>query len=97
MSVLPRNKEEVKQFVDGFELGDTIYRKAIEDGILAVIEASRTLDIDIWAFLKEVSLDTYPEGKQEYFFEIGKHMHIIHSCSSYAWTIRSLQAIAIEY
>jgi hypothetical protein len=35
-------------------------RKVIEDGILAVIEVYRTLDIDIGAFLKEVSLDSNP-------------------------------------
>ena len=39
-------------------------RKAIEDGMLAVIEVYRTPDIVIWVFLKEVSLDSYPEKKQ---------------------------------
>lgn len=44
--------------------------KVIEDGIFAVIKASRTLDFYTLAFLKEVSLVSNPEKKSRVFFKI---------------------------
>ena len=100
MLTLPTREDQVTEFIQNLGMKDTLSQNTLEDGVKAVILASDKLDADLWKYLKNYKHDEdigfmFSQPTIE-IKGISDNMKIGHSGSSYAWTMRWLQKLAVE-